>query len=353
MLTESVLEGNRLALARLLTQVENDSPGGRLALAELFPYTGQAHLIGVTGAPGTGKSSLVNQLALHYRKNQDTKIAIVAVDPSSPFTGGAVLGDRVRMRDLSGDSGVFIRSMAARGSLGGIAQKTAALVQVFDAAGYGIIIIETVGAGQSEVDVARLAHTTVVVEAPGLGDDIQAIKAGILEIADVLVINKADRPGVESTERALRSALELAHPTKRVFRHHGQMLSVSAAEIDPMQWMPPINKTVATEGKGIPEVAESIAKHAAHLRQSGDWAARDRARLGSELEASLREALMDRFLENIHPEKYDKVLERVLNRDLSPSEAVNFLLNGAFPHPNPSLRSASQSPTGRGAEDEA
>src|SRR5215210_6985817 len=151
-LTESILEGNRLALARLLTQVENDSPEGRLVLAELFSHTGKAHLIGVTGAPGTGKSSLVNQLALYYRKNENRKIAIIAVDPSSPFTGGAVLGDRVRMRDLSGDEGVFIRSMAARGALGGIAQKTAAVVQVFDAAGFEIIMIETVGAGQSEVD---------------------------------------------------------------------------------------------------------------------------------------------------------------------------------------------------------
>lgn len=327
-LTESVLEGNRLALARLLTQVENDSPEGRSALAELFPHTGKAHLIGITGAPGTGKSSLVNQLALHYRKNTDQKVAIVAVDPSSPFTGGAVLGDRVRMRDLSGDSGIFIRSMASRGSLGGIAQKTAALVQVFDAAGYEIILIETVGAGQSEVDVARLAHTTVVVEAPGLGDEIQAIKAGILEIADVLVINKADRPGVENTERALRSTLELAHPTKRVFRHHGKTMSIAASTTDSSVWIPPINKTVATEGKGIAEVIESIAKHAAHLRQSGDWAARDRARLGSEMEMLLREALLDRFLESVQQAKYEEMMEKVLNRNISPYEAVKFLLNG-------------------------
>src|SRR5262245_2845658 len=165
-LTKSVLEGNRLSISRLLTQVENNSPASRVALAELFPHTGKAHLIGVTGAPGTGKSSLVNQLALHYRKNQDKKVAIIAVDPSSPFTGGAVLGDRVRMRDLSGDDGVFIRSMASRGSLGGIAQTTASFTQVFDAAGFEIMIIETVGAGQSEVDIARLAHTTIVVEAP-------------------------------------------------------------------------------------------------------------------------------------------------------------------------------------------
>jgi LAO/AO transport system kinase len=333
-LTESILAGNRLSISRLLTQVENNSVEGRAALAELFPHTGQAHLIGVTGAPGTGKSSLVNQLALHYRKNEDKKIAIVAVDPSSPFTGGAVLGDRVRMRDLSGDEGVFIRSMATRGSLGGIAQMTASFTQVFDAAGFEIIIIETVGAGQSEVDIARLAHTTVVVEAPGLGDDIQAIKAGILEIADVLVINKADRPGVEITERALRSTLELAHPTKRVYRHHGQSMSVPTVQSDmETLWIPPINKTVSTEGKGITELAESIAKHAAHIRQSGDWAARDRARLGSELDALIREELMSRFLENIQQAKYDEVVEKVVNRSLSPYEAVNFLVNGNLSQP--------------------
>src|SRR4026209_2533732 len=315
-LTESILAGNRLSISRLLTQVENDSVEGRAALSELFPHTGKAHLIGVTGAPGTGKSSLVNQLALHYRKNEDKKIAIVAVDPSSPFTGGAVLGDRVRMRDLSGDEGVFIRSMATRGSLGGIAQTTASFTQVFDAAGFEIIIIETVGAGQSEVDIARLAHTTLVVEAPGLGDDIQAIKAGILEVADILVIDKADRPGVEITERALRSTLELSHPTKRVYRHHGQSMSVPTVQSDmETLWIPPIHKTVSTEGKGISELAESIAKHAAHLRQSGDWAARDRARLRSELEVLLREELMSRFLEHLPITKYDEVIEKVINRD--------------------------------------
>jgi LAO/AO transport system kinase len=326
-LTESILEGNRLALARLLTQVENDSSEGRTALAELFPHTGKAHLIGVTGAPGTGKSSLVNQLALYYRRSQNKKVAIIAVDPSSPFTGGAVLGDRVRMRDLSGDNGIFIRSMASRGSVGGIAQATASIAQVFDAAGYEIVVIETVGAGQSEVDVARLAHTTIVVEAPGLGDDIQAIKAGILEIADILVINKADRPGVENTERALRSTLELAHPTKRVFRHHGQAMSVGTPNTAAALWIPPINKTVATEGKGIAELAESIARHVAHLHQSGDWAARDRARLGSELEAVLRDVLMQRFTLTVPQTKYRDIMEKVLNRDLSPYEAVNMLLD--------------------------
>ena len=333
-LIKSVLEGNRLSISRLLSQVENNSPESHAVLAELFPHTGKAHLIGVTGAPGTGKSSLVNQLALHYRKSHPSrqKVAIIAVDPSSPFTGGAVLGDRVRMRDLSGDDGVFIRSMASRGSLGGIAQTTASFAQVFDAAGFEIIIIETVGAGQSEVDIARLAHSTIVVEAPGLGDDIQAIKAGILEIADVIVINKADRPGVEVTERALRSTLELAHPTKRVVRHHGKNMStgdysITQTDTNKIIWIPPINKTVATEGKGIAELAESIARHADHLRQTGDWAARDRARLGSEVDALIRDELMSRFLENIQQEKYDEVVEKVLNRDLSPYEAVKFLVN--------------------------
>lgn len=328
--SQAILNGDRLALARLLSKVENDSPEGRTALVELFPHTGKAHLIGVTGAPGTGKSSLVNQLALHYRKVDDKRVAIVAVDPSSPFTGGAVLGDRVRMRDLSGDPGVFIRSMASRGSLGGLAQATANMVQVFDAAGFDIIIVETVGAGQSEVDIARLAHTTLVVEAPGLGDDIQAIKAGILEIADILVINKADRPGVENAEKALKSMLELAHPTERVFKHHGTYMSatVPKANANLNIWIPPIQRTVSTEGKGIVELAGAIARHAEHLRQSGDWAARERARLEVELEALIRDALIHRFREDVPQAQYDEVLENVIQRRVSPWQAVNVLLNG-------------------------
>src|SRR5512146_1704753 len=272
---EDALAGNRLSLARLITQVENGTPEGRLALDLLFPHAGRAHLIGVTGSPGTGKSSLVNRIAQVFRDPRQTDppktVGVVAIDPSSPFTGGALLGDRVRMRDLAGDQGVFIRSMASRGALGGLAGQTAAVVQLLDAVGFDVILIETVGSGQSEGDIARLAYTTLVVEAPGLGDEIQAIKAGILEIADILVINKADRPGVENTERALRSTLELAHPTKRVFRHHGQTMKTgdplpsSTADIAPTpprgndmrsMWIPPINKTVATEGKGIPELVE-------------------------------------------------------------------------------------------------
>ena len=329
--SQAILNGDRLALTRLLTQVENNAPDGRAALIELFPHTGKAHLIGVTGAPGTGKSSLVNQLASHYRKTENKRVAIVAVDPSSPFTGGAVLGDRVRMRDLAGDAGVFIRSMATRGSLGGLAQSTANMVQVFDAAGFDVIIIETVGAGQSEVDVARLAHTTLVVEAPGLGDDIQAIKAGILEIADILVINKADRPGVENTEKALKSMLELAHPTERIFQHHGTTMRTAAPKQDSSSaplWIPPIQRTISTEGKGIVELMESIARHVAHLTQSGGWAVRERARLEVELDALIREELVSRFRQDIPQKQYETVLEKIIQRELSPGEAVKLLLNG-------------------------
>ncbi len=203
--------------------------------------------------------------------------------------------------------------------------------QVFDAAGFDIIIIETVGAGQSEVEMARLAHTTLVVEAPGMGDDIQAIKAGILEIADILVVNKADRPGVENTERALRSTLELAHPTKRI-SHHGRLMEVGSppeTQGNKLMWIPPILKTVSTEGKGFGELAEAIARHVQYLHQSGDWAARDRARLEAELESALRETLIQRFLENVQKNKYEETVQRVLDRDISPYEAINALLDGA------------------------
>jgi len=330
----AILSGDRLALARLLTLVENDTPEGRETLDELFPHAGRAHLVGVTGSPGSGKSSLVNQIALHYRRAEEPKrVAIVAVDPSSPFTGGAVLGDRVRMRDLAGDPGVFIRSMATRGSLGGLAQATAGVVQVFDAAGFDMVLIETVGAGQAEVDIARLAHTTLVVEAPGMGDEIQAIKAGILEIADILVINKADHPGADNAERALKSMLDLAHPVARVFQHHGQVMSVSApaAAPDPRLWIPPILRTIATEGVGIAGLVESIDMHAEHLRRSGDWSRRERARLESELDLMLTETLAAQFRAGLPDSRYDEVVDQLTKRTLSPWEAVRSLLNGRKP----------------------
>jgi LAO/AO transport system kinase len=316
-LATAVLQGNRLALARLLTQVENDTAQGRAALSYLYPHTGRAHLIGITGAPGTGKSSLVNHLARYFRQPPSGKapqrVGIVAVDPSSPFSGGAILGDRVRMRDLAGDPGVFIRSMASRGALGGLATTTAHVVLALDAAGFEVILIETVGAGQAEVDIARLAHTTLVVEAPGLGDEIQAIKAGILEIADVLVVNKADLPGVEATERALRNMLQLAnstHPARAAAR-----------------WQPPVLRTVATEGIGIAEVYAEIMRHRLHLEQSGEWQRRERARLQSELDSLLQAALVSRWRAGVPQEKYLEVVEKLVQRRLSPWEAVDLLLN--------------------------
>ncbi|MFZ6027392.1 MAG: methylmalonyl Co-A mutase-associated GTPase MeaB [Chloroflexota bacterium] len=330
-LSDSVLSGDRLALSRLLTQVENDTPEGRQALAGLFPHAGRAHLIGVTGAPGTGKSSLVSQLALAFRRpgngHKPCRVAVIAVDPSSPFTGGAILGDRVRMRELSGDPGVFIRSMAARGSLGGLSVATSGVVQVFDAAGYDVILIETVGAGQSEVDIARLAHTTIVVEAPGLGDDIQAIKAGILEVADILVVNKADRPGADNTARSLRNMLELAHPVAHTFHHRWESASEAQPDAGAQPfWLPPVQLTAATQGTGIRELVEAIGTHREHLERSGEWRRRERQRLESELEGLLHETLVARWRAGVSDERYHACLEALLARRTSPYEAVEMLL---------------------------
>lgn len=333
-LVEEVLAGSRTALARALTQIENYTPEGRALLDGLFPHTGRAHLVGVTGSPGTGKSSLVNQLALKLRRpvsGAAVKVGIIAVDPSSPFTGGAVLGDRVRMRDLAGDDGVFIRSMASRGALGGIARATSAAAQAMDAAGFQVILIETVGAGQSEVDIARLAHTTIVVEAPGLGDDIQAIKAGILEIADILVINKADHAGVENTERALRTMLELAHPARMRFNNGHHALETRQAENDPQEddefWIPPVLKTVATSANGIDEVVMAIEDHAAYLDQSGERARRDDYRVRAELMALVRDTLVQRWQDRVAGSLYREVLGDLTGRRISPDQALSRLLD--------------------------
>ena len=330
----AVLGGDRLALSRLLSQIEDDTAIGRQVLSELFPHTGNAHLIGVTGAPGTGKSSLVNQLVKNFRgltgPEPPPRVAVVAVDPSSPFTGGAVLGDRIRMTELSGDRGVFIRSMASRGSLGGLARATAGLVQAFDAAGFSIILIETVGAGQAEVDIARLAHTTLVIDAPGLGDDVQAIKAGILEIADILVINKADRPGVEATERALRTMLQLAHPVPRIFQDSAGRMDGSQKNPDVSEdhfWIPSIHRTIATRGEGIAELVEAIFTHRSFLKKSGDYERRERARLENELYLRVQAVLIDRWRGELPEGLYDALLTRVIDREISPEEAVANLVS--------------------------
>ncbi|MGD0791706.1 MAG: methylmalonyl Co-A mutase-associated GTPase MeaB [Terriglobales bacterium] len=238
--------GDPRALARAISTVENRAPGWSELLKALFPHTGRARVIGLTGAPGSGKSTLVDQLAKHYRKEQQT-VGIIAVDPTSPYTGGAILGDRIRMQDHFSDPGIYIRSMATRGSLGGLARATADAATVLDASGRDLVMIETVGVGQDEVDIVRLADVTIVILVPGMGDDVQTIKAGIMEIADIFVINKSDREGAERVEREIRAMQSLATRNDR--------------------WMPPIVKTVASEGVGTEELAEAIADYEAYLKK--------------------------------------------------------------------------------------
>jgi LAO/AO transport system kinase len=331
-LVGDALNGDRRALARVISLVEDGGASAEAALAGLFPHTGRAHIVGVTGAPGTGKSTLVNQLAKAIRA-EGRRVGVVAVDPTSPFTGGAILGDRIRMRDLTGDPGVFIRSMATRGSLGGLARATADVVKVLDAAGFDLILIETVGAGQAEVDIAGAAHTVLVVAAPGMGDEVQAIKAGILEIADILVVNKADLPHADSAVRALRAMLDLAGPGRdyHTLLHHGLPVEVVADERPEQEgWQTPIFETVAVSGEGVAGVVEAIERHRAYLEESGELARRERARVAAEIEALLREVLMRRLLECVDADKVAALLERVLARQIDPHTAARSLIEGVL-----------------------
>lgn len=329
-LASQVINGDRRALARLLTDVENEREGVEQALAALFPYTGRAWVIGVTGAPGTGKSTLVNEMAKQYRAQGNT-VAILAVDPTSPFSGGALLGDRIRMRDLSGDPGVFIRSMATRGSLGGLARAARDAIRVFDAAGYNLILVETVGAGQNEVDIVRTADTTIVVEAPGMGDEVQAIKAGILEIADVLVVNKADRPGLNHTVNALKLMLELGHPAARdgLAAHHGRLVAAHTAvpvQAEPSLWLPPIVQAVASAGKGIDDVIEAVGAHRRFLEGSDLRDSVERRHIEIELYERLRDTLMARLLGSMAAPEIETVIGRIQARELDPQSAVRHIL---------------------------
>lgn len=323
---DSLLAGDRLVLARAITQVENEAAAAPQLLRVLYPHTGRAHIIGITGAPGTGKSTLVTVLAQHYRSAGVT-VGIVAVDPTSPFTGGALLGDRVRMRALSGDPGIFVRSMATRGALGGLSKTTGDVVTLLDAAGFDRILVETVGVGQAEVEIARTAHTTVVVEAPGLGDEVQAIKAGILEIADILVVNKADLPGVERTLRALELMLELRRGSSRPVHHHGQVLPVVTppAEAEE-QWLIPLIKTTAATGEGIESLRQQIEGHRTWLHESGQWAVRERVRIAHALEQIMRAELARRVATQLAVDGLDEVIEAIYRRTSDPYSAAERLL---------------------------
>jgi LAO/AO transport system kinase len=305
-LVDRLLQGDRAAASRLMSIVENRDAGYEQALRLLAPHTGRAYIIGVTGPPGAGKSSLVNELIKHYR-TQDKTVGVVAVDPTSAVSGGAILGDRIRMLGFYRDPGVFIRSMASRGQLGGLAAATADVARVMDAFGRDIIIIETVGVGQDEVSIAGLADTTLLLEVPGMGDDVQVLKAGVLEIADVLVINKADREGADRLVNQIKTAMRLL-PTPEG------------------AWVPPIVKTVAVEGRGIQELAGAIEQHRAYLSQNGRLEQARRERLRSELLARTTDLLLRRLMWAVSRSgALDRLLDDLTSGKIDPASAAQEL----------------------------
>src|SRR4051812_38673450 len=305
-LVERALAHDRRAIAKVLSLIEQGGDGARAALARLYGRTGNAWSIGITGAPGSGKSTLTDQLVVRLRALGD-EVGVLAVDPTSPFSGGAILGDRVRMQHHSGDDGVFIRSMATRGHLGGLALATPQAVRVLDAVGKAWVVIETVGVGQVEVEVAGHADTTVVVVNPGWGDSIQAAKAGLLEIADIFVVNKADRPGAPDAVRDLAGMLEL-----------------SGARA----WRPPIIEAVATTGDGVDELFDAITAHRAHLESTGEADTRRRARLRDELRALVAAHMQERADAVCSGPGFDAIVEEVAARTRDPYSAADALLRG-------------------------
>jgi LAO/AO transport system kinase len=307
-LIAEVLEGRRKSIARMMSLAESTGEAGHEALAQIHRHTGHAHVIGVTGVPGSGKSTMVRALTQRIRAS-GRKVGIVAVDPSSPFTGGAILGDRIRMSELSGDPGVFIRSMGTRGALGGLARSTLDVADVLDAAGYEVVLIETVGVGQDEVDIVQAAHTVVVVSAPGLGDEIQAIKAGVLEIADIHVVSKCDRADATQTVVNLRAMLRLG----------------ATAMGERSTWKVPVLRSSAQNREGIDELVATIDAHRAHLGDSGEIDDRRRKIVEMRILKAAEDIVRDRLLGHDRNE-LNQVLRRAIERDIDPYAAAQVLL---------------------------